>query len=174
MAKGILDILSASGVVSVTEAAEVRREAKKKNISIEEELLERGVDEQVILRAKGEAFGVPTISLGGKKVDFDLLRHVPEESARHYQFVPIGLDNGVIQIGIVDPDNIESKEALKFIASRLNKPFKIFLISRRDLASVLEEYKGISGEVGKVLGELETALVEEMPVPRSGAAGEES
>ena len=174
MAKGILDILSASGVVSVTEAAEVRREAKKKNISIEEELLERGVDEQVILRAKGEAFGIPTLSLGGRKVDYDLLKHVPEESARHYQFVPIGFDKGTIQIGIVDPDNIESKEALKFIASRLNKPFKIFLISRRDLASVLEEYKGISGEVGKVLGELETALVEEMPVPRSGAVGEES
>ncbi len=174
MAKGVLDILSASGVVSVTEAAEVRREAKKKNIAIEEELLERGVEEEVILRAKGEAFGIPTLSLGGRKVDFDLLKHVPEESARHYQFVPIGFDKGTIQIGMIDPENIESKEALKFIASRLNKPFKIFLISRRDLAAVLEEYKGISGEVGKVLGELETALVEEMPAVRAGAAPDES
>ena len=122
MAKGLLDILVAGGTVSAEEAAEVRREAKKKNISIEVELLERGVDEQIMLRAKGEAFGIPTLFLGGKKVDFDLLKHIPEESARHYQFVPIGLDKGTIQIGMVDPDNVESKEALKFIASRLNKP----------------------------------------------------
>ena len=161
MAKGLLDVLAASGVISVEEAVEVRRETKKKNISIESELLERGVDEQLILHAKGEAFGIPTISLGGRKVDFDLLKHVPEESARHYQFVPIGMEKGIMQIGMLDPDNIESKEALKFIASRLNAPFKIFLISRHDLDAVLEEYKGISGEVSKVLGELETALVEE-------------
>ena len=158
--------MAASGEVTLQEAAEIRKLARSKNIPIEEELLERGLDEQKILKAKGEALGIPIVFLAGKKVPFDLLKSIPEESARHYQFVPIGLENGVVSIGMVDPENIEAKEALKFIATRLNQPFKIFLISRRDLAEVLEEYKGISGEVTKVLGELEVALSEEPTIPR--------
>src|SRR3989344_5834178 len=136
--RGVLDILAGSGDITLQEAAEIRKLARSKNISIEEELLERGLDEQNILK----------------------------ESAKHYQFVPINLENGIISIGMVDPDNIEAKEALKFIATRLNQPFKIFLISRRDMAAVLGEYKGISGEVTKVLGELEVALSEESTLPK--------
>ncbi|OGF87207.1 hypothetical protein A3B19_03150 [Candidatus Giovannonibacteria bacterium RIFCSPLOWO2_01_FULL_46_32] len=165
-AKGILDVLAASGDVTLQEAAEIKKSARSKNISIEEELLERGLDEQKVLKAKGEALGIPVISLAGKKVPFDLLKNIPEESARHYQFVPVEQENGMISIGMIDPDNIEAKEALKFIAARLNQPFKIFLISRRDLSGVLEEYKGISGEVTKVLGELEVALSEESTLPK--------
>lgn len=161
-----MDVLAGSGDITLQEAAEIRKLARSKNISIEEELLERGLDEQKILKAKGEALGIPTFSLAGKKIPFDLLKNIPEESARHYQFVPINLENGTISIGMVDPDNIEAKEALKFIATRLNQPFKIFLISRRDIAAVLGEYKGISGEVTKVLGELEVALSEEPVLPK--------
>ena len=161
MSKGFLDILVSYGEIDEKEAVDIHKESKKKNITEEEELLERGVREEMILKAKGEAFGIPTLSLRGKKIDFELLKHIPEESARHYQFAPIGFEDDVMQIGMVDPENIESKEALKFIASRLNRPFKIFLISQKDLNSIFEEYKGISGEVSKVLGELETALTDE-------------
>src|SRR3989344_5768156 len=161
MAKGLLDVLVSYNEIDEKEASDIRKESKKKDITEEEELLERGVREEIILKAKGEALGITTLSLRGKKIDFELLKHIPEESARHYQFAPIGFEDDVMQIGMVDPENIESKEALKFIASRLNRPFKIFLISQKDLNSIFEEYKGISGEVSKVLGELETALKDE-------------
>jgi type IV pilus assembly protein PilB len=61
---------------------------------------------------------------------------------------------------MVNPDDMEAREALQFIVSRLNLAFKIFLITEKDLESVLEGYKGLHGEVTKVLGELETALEE--------------
>ncbi|MEK7560063.1 MAG: GspE/PulE family protein [Patescibacteria group bacterium] len=165
MAKGFLDILSSWGDIDEKEVSEIRKEAKKKNISEEEELLSRGVKEESILNARVEALGVPTISLRGKNIDFELLKNIPEESARHYQFAPFGIENGIIQIGMADPENIESKEALRFIASRLDRPFKVFLISKKDLEAVFKEYKGMSGEVSKVLGELESALsAEDLPL----------
>src|SRR3989338_11124368 len=144
MARGILDILVAQNTLSLAEAGEVRKSARSRNLSIEDELLTRGIDDAKILKAKGEALGIPTVSLKGVKVPFDILKSIPEESARHYQFVPVGSEGGMVHIGIVDPENIEAKEALKFIATRLNQPFKIFLISKQDLNSALEEYKGIS------------------------------
>ncbi len=156
----------AGNALTLEEAGEIRKSARSKNLSIEDELFARGVDDAKILKAKGEAMGIPTASLKSVKVPFDILKSIPEESARHYQFVPIGSEGGVVHIGIVDPENLEAKEALKFIATRLNQPFKIFLISKQDLNSALEEYKGISGEVTKVLGELETAIAEEPVLPQ--------
>ncbi|MBI2023483.1 type II/IV secretion system protein [Candidatus Giovannonibacteria bacterium] len=161
MAKGILDVLVTNGVLQLKDASDIKREAKRKNLSFEDELISRGIDELVIMKAKSEALGIPLFILGSRKVPFDLLKLVPEESARHYQFVPVGIENGTVSIGIVDPDNIESKEAMKFIISRLNRPFKLVLLSPHDFGSVLEEYKGVSGEVNKVLGELESALADE-------------
>ena len=154
------------------DAGEARKSARAKGIPLEDELVGRGINEEKILRARGEALGIPTLSLNKRKVPFDVLKNIPEESARHYQFVPIGLDEGTIHIGMIDPENIEAKEALKFIASRLNQPFKLFLISKRDFASVLENYKGISGEVTQVLGELETALTEEAVLPKIARDGD--
>lgn len=173
-ARGILDALVAAGIVSLEKAAEARKSARSKGISVENELIASGVDENEILKAKGEALGVPTISLEGRKVPFDVLKSIPEESARHYQFVPLAVENGVVQIGMVDPDNIEAKEALNFIASRLGQPFKLFLISRKDFNQVLNEYKGISGEVTRVLGELETAISEEPILPKEAMRAETS
>src|SRR3989344_1368955 len=97
MSKGFLDILVSYGEIDEKEAVDIHKESKKKNITEEEELLERGVREEMILKAKGEAFGIPTLSLRGKKIDFELLKHIPEESARHYQFAPIGFEDDVMQ-----------------------------------------------------------------------------
>ncbi len=174
MPKKLLDILVASGDITANDASEVRKEAAKKNISIEEVLTGRGLDDDIVAHAKGEALDIPVYSLKGKKVPFDLLKTVPEESARHYQFVPLGTEDNILAIGMANPESTEAKEALNFIASRINQPFKIYLISRRDLAAVLGEYKGISGEVTKVLGELEVALEQEVGVAlkKSGKAAE--
>ena len=166
-AKGILDVLVSANELTLNDASAIRKAARSKGVSIEEELLTRGVDEEKLLLAKAEVLGIPAVSLTGKKIPFEVLKNIPEESARHYQFVPFGVEDGSVQIGMVDPENIEAKEALKFIASRLNQPFKLYLVSRQDIANVLKEYKGISGEVSKVLGELETAIAEESGLPQT-------
>ena len=162
MVKNILDVLEASGDLESKGAADIRKEVKKKNISIEDELISRGFEEKKVLEAKGEVLDVPTMYLWGKKVSFDILKYIPEESARHYGFVPMGLDGDVIQIGMVNPDDSVSMEALKFISSNLKRQFKIYLILKKDFDEILEEYnKGLSGQVSKALGELESSEVYE-------------
>src|SRR3990167_10595913 len=161
MPKRVLDALIESGALSAPEAGLVRKDAAQKKISIDEALMERGFDEDLIARARSEALGVSVFSLKNKKIPFDTLKLISEESARHYQFAPLGQDGVTLLVGMVNPDDIEAKEALNFIATRLSRPFKIFLISRKDFAAILNEYKGISGEVNKVLGELESAFSQE-------------
>jgi type IV pilus assembly protein PilB len=93
-------------------------------------------------------------------IPFDILKYIPEESANHYQFIPLSIKQNVLEVGMVDPEDIEARDALTFIATKVNMPFKVFLISEEDFANALDLYKGLSGEVTKALGELETDIAD--------------
>lgn len=158
-----IDRLVEKGVFSSDEAARVKNEAASGGASVESQLAAKKIPDEDVLAAKSETYGVPARVLGGKKITFEVLKYIPEESARHYSFVPLGVKDGVLEVGMIDPADIEGREALKFIASKTNTPFKIFVITSHDLAEVLEEYKSLGGEVTKVLSEFELALQEERP-----------
>ncbi|HYC83115.1 MAG TPA: GspE/PulE family protein [Candidatus Paceibacterota bacterium] len=98
---------------------------------------------------------IPTFDLEGKKVSFDVLKYVPQDSAAHYRFVPVGIREGVLEVGMVDPENMEARDALQFIASRVNLPFKIYRISQPDFEAILKTYSGLGGAVDTALEELD-------------------
>ena len=158
----ILDILAQKEVIKAGDIARIKAEADNAGISLEQALMKRGINEAAILDSKGQYYNIPTRSLGGQQIAFSVLKNISEDSARHYGFVPIGVREGLLEVGIVDPENIEARDALNFIASKLNMPFKIFLITLSDFERVLEDYKGLSGEVTKALSELETELSDEV------------
>jgi type IV pilus assembly protein PilB len=156
-----MDILSALVERNVIESKDIdaiNLEVQKNNSSIEEELIKRGISHEDILGIKGEELNIPTRVIGDDKIAFEVLKYIPEESASHYSFVPIGVADGVLEVGIVDPDNIEALDALNFISSKINLPFKVFLISESDFKNVLSMYKGLTGEVSQALSEFETKL----------------
>ncbi|HEY4506235.1 MAG TPA: GspE/PulE family protein [Candidatus Paceibacterota bacterium] len=108
---------------------------------------------------------IPIKDLSGKRISPEILKYIPEESAANYQFVPIGIKDGILEIGIVDPDNIEARNAVSFISDKLGLPFKFFLITPEDFKAVIEDYKNLSSEVSKALGELDAELSEEDKLP---------
>ena len=157
----LIDILVQKNIVSQDAVPDIEREMEQQSLSAEDALLRRGINADDILAAKAEYLGVPRKSLDGIEVAFNVLAYIPEESAAHYKFVPIVLNDGVLEVGVVDPDNIEARDALNFISSKVHMPFKIFLISEDDFAKVIGMYKGISSEVGVALTDLESELTGE-------------
>src|SRR3989344_3358092 len=157
-----IDRLAEKGLINPNDVSRVKNEAASGGASAEA-LLAGVVPAEEIVNAKSEIYGVPAYELKGRKVNFETLKYVPEESARHYRLGPPGVKDGVLEIGMIDPSDIEAREALKFIASKTNVPFKIYVISEKDLDSVFEEYKSLGGEVTRVLSEFEVALQEEKP-----------
>lgn len=105
-----------------------------------------------------ENIEVPIKDLEGKKVSFEVLKYIPEESAVYYKFAPIGISDGTLEIGMINPDDAAARDALQFIVSKTNLPFRIYIISQKDFDEILESYKGIRAEVGKALGELDTEI----------------
>jgi type IV pilus assembly protein PilB len=153
----LVDILLKKNLISQDDIREIKKRTGEGE-SLDQILIEMGVHSEDVLAARGEFLNIPIKSLGDANVPFEALDYIPEESATHYRFVPIGIKEGTLEVGIVDPDNIEARDALNFIASKSNIPYKIFLISSTDYTKVIELYKGIGGEVSKALSELETVL----------------
>jgi type IV pilus assembly protein PilB len=152
----LLELLTQSGALDVKAVPEIEAQLGQEGATPEDVLQKNGVSLATILKAKGDYYNIPTREIGDSTVPFDILRYVPEESARHYRFAPIGVNDGALDIGITDPDNLEARDALTFISAKVGMPYKIFLINETDFEHLLTQYKGLSGEVGKALGEFET------------------
>jgi type IV pilus assembly protein PilB len=170
----ILDVLAEKKIIDKGDIPVILDEAENDNLTVEQVLIQRGIDPEEILKSKSEFLDIPTRSLKNKEIPGKILEYIPEESALHYRFVPIGVRDGVLEVGIVDPDNIEARDALNFISSKIGMPFKIFLISQVDFETVISSYKGLSGEVTKALSELETELDTKHPVKKNKEGESES
>ncbi len=158
----LLETLVEKNILSEKDVGTVESEVEKTGDSLEKVLERRGVDGALVLKARAESMDLPTYSVSEKAVPFDVLSYIPEESARHYKFVPISVTDGVLGVGVIDPDNIDALDALNFISSKIGLPFKIYLISQGDFERVIEMYKGLSGEVSEALEDLESELSDEV------------
>ena len=92
------------------------------------------------------------------KIPADVLNYVSRNSATYYQFVPIGLADGVLEVGMLDPNNLEARDALQFIASKLGLPYKIFQISLGSFDNVIASYEGLTTQVSKALSDLDVEI----------------
>lgn len=103
-------------------------------------------------------YNLPIKRIDPKSVPPDVLKYIPEDSAKIYGFIPIGVSDGVLEVGIIDPENIQAMDALQFIATKINMPFKVYLIAVSVFKQVLEMYQGLGEEVGQALSELDSAI----------------
>ncbi len=158
---GFLQLLVKKGIITDQDIDVLQKESEAKEKSIEQLLVDKGIKKTALLSAKAEYYEVPSVDLNDKDIPFETLNYIPEESAVHYKVVPIALHDSVLEVGVVDPDSIETMDALNFIASRLHVRFKLFVITEADFIKILTAYKGFSGEVTKALTDLETELSDE-------------
>ena len=174
-----LETLAKQNIITVDDVAYIKEESASSGRPVEDILRERGITAAVIAKAKSELLHIPSLSLEDREVPFEILKFIPEESAIHYKIIPINVKDGVLEVGVVDPDNIEARDALNFISSKANMPFKVYIVSEDDFQKVLASYKGFTGEVSKALGDLETEFSggnvevgrEDELVTRTGADG---
>ena len=113
----ILQELVNRGLLAPDQVGEVLRIANEKyNGNQEAATVSFGVDENKLLEIKGEIFGIPIKKVDNDTIPFDVLKSIPEDSVRHYRFIPMSFIEGVLSVGIVDTETIQALAALQFIA----------------------------------------------------------
>src|SRR3989338_1281805 len=112
-----LERLADEGVIKKREVEEIETLTRDKGLDLEDILTERGIDEEKILKLKSSYLRVPSLSVEPKKVTFEVLKYIPEESAVFYKFVPLAVKDGVLEVGLVDPEKIvEDAPVTKIVA----------------------------------------------------------
>ncbi|MEX0933698.1 MAG: GspE/PulE family protein [Candidatus Paceibacterota bacterium] len=153
-----VDYLIQKGIVDSQTGEDLLNDVAEAGSDAVDILVSRGQDKEKLMQLKSEYFNIPWKKIDAEDIPLNTLKFIPEDSARHYKIAPIAHRDDALEVGMVNPDNLEARDALQFISSKLNIPFKVFLISYADYASLLENYKGLSHEVTEVLSELETEL----------------
>ncbi len=150
-----LEELSKKGVISESQIGEIKTRAEEKyEGDVDQVLIDSGIQEDKILEIKGAYLQIPVKKVNVQGLSFDALKYISEDSAEHYKFAPIELTEGVLSVGVIDPENTQAMDALQFISAKIGIPFKVFLISREDYKSIMQSYRGILSQVEESLAEL--------------------
>jgi type IV pilus assembly protein PilB len=157
----LIDELIRNGNISAELASEIlEKTAGDTEAFLDDLLIDGGVEAADITAVRSRIFNIPIYTVDFKNISFDILKKIPQESVERYRFIPLSITDGVLEVGIVDPDYTSARDAISFIANRLGMPYRLGLITKTDFNDLIQEYKSLSGQVTKVVGDFETAKKE--------------
>jgi len=162
----LLQQLIEKGIIKKEEANSLNSKIKESNKKEEEIILDsKLVSEEVLFTIKSEIFKIPIIKeIATDKIILSVLESIPEETAKHYQMVPLSKKNNFLEIGMLYPEDLKAQEALKFLAQQDKFNYKIFLITPTIFSKILKQYRTLKKEVGLALEELEEGLEKQQEI----------
>jgi len=155
----LIEELVKKGILEKEKAASLEDELKTSGKKEEELILEKGiVSEDFLFELKSGYFKIPLKKIRPEEIPLEILEQIPEETARFYQMVPLTKKENVLEVGMVYPEDLDSQEALSFLARSGKFTYQVFLITETNFKNILNKYKTPKREVGKALEELEAEL----------------
>jgi len=127
----------------------------------EEVLIMKGlVGEDDLFKLKGETLGVPFVPAPPEDISLEILKTIPEETAKFYRMIPLSEKKSEVIIGMVSPEDLKAQEALKFLARKSGFAYQVVLISTKTFGVVLGKYRNLKKDVGKALEQFQEEEVE--------------
>ena len=161
-----IDLLIKNKVISSEQLALAKEEAGKIGIAIETALEKLGfISEVDIAKAAAESMGVPFMDLDDYLIDPEVIKLVPEATAKKFKAVPLFKIGGSLTVAMVDPrdimaiDEIRAKSKISSIEPVLSTPDMI--------QHVIEQYYAAHGDIKELADNLTPEkLAEKIRSPR--------
>ncbi|MEP6710108.1 MAG: type II/IV secretion system protein, partial [Candidatus Saccharibacteria bacterium] len=135
----LTDLLVQEGLVAaevITEAQKAAAASTKPLLSI---LTEQGVvNDELLTHATAQVSGVPYVNLSNSIISQDILSLLPEDIAERFMAVPLAEVQNRLAIAMIDANNVQ---AVDYLASRIERPIKVFMASEVGVRHVLDQYK---------------------------------
>jgi type IV pilus assembly protein PilB len=169
----LIQQLVKKGIVDRGKATALEFEIRETGKREEEIILERQiVDENFLFSLKSKKLKIPLKEIVTSEVPLETLGMIPEETAKHYQMIPLARKDKALEVGMVYPEDLKAQEALKFLARQGPFAYQVFLITPTTFSNLLKQYRTLKREVGRALEELETELKEKKVEVRPRTAAE--
>ena len=157
----ILGRLRENNILDEASANAIQASVDAGGSSYESLLLEYGLAKDVVRDALAAEYEVTPFEFTEEYLlEQSVLNYIPEESARHYRVMPLKMENGVLVVGVNDPDNLQVREVLNFISTKHNLPYKFVFMLNEDIEKALGFYDSLTGEVDEALVSINTKTVD--------------
>ena len=130
-------------------------DANLKKQAIQDVLIEKKIiDEEKLNQLAAAAYEVESVDLKEKgQIAKDVLLLVPEPIARRHQVIAFAKDKDKLNLGMVDPDDLETRDAIK---KKTDLQIVPFLISKGSLEYGLKQYHtSLEAEFAKIVSKQE-------------------
>lgn len=155
----IIDFLISEKVITQDQAKDVIKESKKTGKDAFNVVLNKNlVDEEKLTETKAAYLKVPYINLREKSISKEILKEIPEEAAAYYGFIPFEKSEGIVKVAMINPNNIEAQEALKFISEKHNLKTKTYFISQGVFNILIKQYRTATSELKMALKNVEKEI----------------
>lgn len=97
---------------------------------------------EVPIPERAATLGVPFLTEPPASVDRTILTLIPEETARKYRIAAFDRRNNALLVGMVDPQDFEALNVLRFIAEKEQVGVEVYLISEATFLQIIKRYSG--------------------------------
>lgn len=142
--------ITAHELIDAKKLAELKQAANKAKKPFLQYLVEHNVlSEADSVKISAIVTHTPFIDLSAKVVAPDVLNLVPRDTALTYMAVPYELKDNTLNVGMLDPSNLQ---AIDFLTRRTGYTIKAFMTTKADIDHVVAQYKNaLDQEVVKAI-----------------------
>ncbi len=94
------------------------------------------------IKERAEQLGLLFLEVAPREVLRSVLEFIPEETAQKYQMVPFKQDGDVLSVAVVNPQDFESLNVLRFLSEKENLSIDTYLVSEEVFQDIFKHYAG--------------------------------
>ncbi|MDP3995468.1 MAG: ATPase, T2SS/T4P/T4SS family, partial [Patescibacteria group bacterium] len=164
------EILEKNNLLGPEDIAKRASEAEKKNIQLDDYLLQAGViTEDILYNAVAITHAVPFINLKDQAIDPDVLFLIPEPIAATYHIIAFAKTSAEISVAMIDPDDIQT---IEFIKRKVNVPVKVHVATPSAIADAAKAYhKSLENELSGINKKTNIGVGTDLPQKGGAKAG---
>jgi type IV pilus assembly protein PilB len=156
----IIDLLVKQGVISQEQLAKAKDETKRTGLSLERAMQKLGfINEEDIARILADSLGLAYLNLEDYIMDMELIKLIPEASARKYKVIPLFKIANSLNIGMVNPQDIVALDQVRHL-TKIDTVEPI-VVSEKSLEKVIDSSYGVSGSIEEIVRSIDKEKIVE-------------
>lgn len=174
----LTQLLIDEGLITREALDEAEEEAKSSSKPILTVLTERKVlDNEILTHAIAQVSGVPYVNLANSVISQQILELLPQDIAERFMAVPLAEVDNRLAVAMIDANNVQ---AVDYLASRIQRPLKVFMASEVGVRHVLDQYRTDLSSVDSAVAQSQqedasvsrdekdiTTIVQDSPISRA-------
>jgi type IV pilus assembly protein PilB len=168
----LLSLVRELGLIDDLQYEEVSSEFKRSGTPVIQLLQDFGIMQlDDVLQVMANYLGTRVVSLRDIRLTPELLQTIPANVARMYQCLPVGNENGTVQVALADPLDPGRPDEIHFA---IKKDIQVVVADPLDIEKAIDQhYAQETGDVSEILKELGADADIAREVSEAGASDDE-